>query len=585
MTISTQPTNQPTAAHSPPVALTTVSGLALTLLLSVFAVAPLLYPGYFQAHSGYVPLWNVAAVRANPGLGWTPHLLTGFDPLRDAGLLPYYLAALLPLSPAAAVKLVLGLGWLLGGAGMFLWLRSWLGNAGALVSALVYVYLPHQLVTVYVRGAWGELLFWGLLPWAILAATFLVNLPATTLSSASENKEENRGDTPQAPRPAGGFWLLPLAALFWLALGLSQLGLTVWAFLWLAALLLVVHFRQALWPLAAALLGTVLAGLVYLLLPGATFGAAPPVIFGDHFIQPFQLFSAFWGEGISQAGWEDGLSLQLGVAALGLAMLALFVWLRGASSRPEPVSRRDRRLWFFAGAALAVSLLQFGVTGWLWAGFGLSGLLTYPWQLLGLAGLCLAVLAGALLWLEPRFSELPLLGGIAIFVILAVYPHLEPQFTAAPNLAAPPIELGAAQLALLDADFAVVTSGYTAGLERGETSVPLPVYGPPQPGDTLRLNVRWQPLRPLGQDYKVFVHLVDPNDNVLAQFDGQPREGAYPTSRWIPGEIIEDSYPVLFPADAPPGPYRAFIGLYDEATLERLPVPTDFAGRVILPVE
>ena len=32
------------------------------------------------------------------------------------------------------------------------------------------------------------------------------------------------------------------------------------------------------------------------------------------------------------------------------------------------------------------------------------------------------------------------------------------------------------------------------------------------------------------------------------------------------------------------GPYRAFIGLYNETTGQRLPVPTDVAGRVILDV-
>ena len=109
--------------------------------------------------------------------------------------MPYYLAALLPLSPTAAIKFIVGFGWVLGGLGIFLWLKSWLGEAGALVAGVVYIYLPYQIVNAYVRGAWGETLFWGLLPWAILAATYLVTTPKIAL--------------------------IPLAALFWLALGLS----------------------------------------------------------------------------------------------------------------------------------------------------------------------------------------------------------------------------------------------------------------------------------------------------------------------------------------------------------------------------
>ena len=170
------------------------AGLLLTLILSVFAIAPLLYPGFIQTHSGFVPVWNIVDLRLNLGnLGWIPHTLTSFNPLRGDGLLPYYLAALLPVAPVTAVKIIVGGSWLAGGVGIYLWLKSWIGNAGALISALVYVYLPFQIVTVYVRGAWAETLFWGLLPWAILAATFLVTSPR--------------------------WLLLPVAAFFWLLLG------------------------------------------------------------------------------------------------------------------------------------------------------------------------------------------------------------------------------------------------------------------------------------------------------------------------------------------------------------------------------
>ncbi|MBI1876693.1 MAG: hypothetical protein HYR94_00355 [Chloroflexi bacterium] len=79
--------------------------------------------------------------------------------------------------------------------------------------------------------------------------------------------------------------------------------------------------------------------------------------------------------------------------------------------------------------------------------------------------------------------------------------------------------------------------------------------------------------------------MVDANGHVLSQFDGQPLRGTYPTTHWIPGELIEDSYPLLVPSDTPPGPYRVFLGLYNETTGTRLPVPGDTEGRVILNVE
>jgi hypothetical protein len=502
-----------------------------------------------------MPTWNVADLRAHLGdLSWTPHLAIRFDPLRSDGLLPYYLAALLPVEATPAIKVIMALSWLLGGIGMFLWLRSWWGQAGALVAGLVYVYLPYQLVTVYVRGAWGETLFWGLLPWALLAATAPITKPRLAL-------------------------LLPVTAV-WLGLGLSQLGLTILALLFLGLLLLALPRSRGVFALAAAGAGPLIAGGVYALL-GIEFIQPPPTPLSDHFLYPFQLFSAHWGFGASRLGWNDDLSLQLGLAAMGLASLTVYLWQRGQ----RITGRSDGRLVFFLAGAVILSLLQFEFTGVIWQGLGL--LVTYPWQLIGLAGLCLASLAGAALWLEPQLARLPLRAVIVMLVILSVYRHLQPQFIQPKPawLNRPVAELGESQLALIDYEFGVRTSGHTVGLDRGETTLPLAAYGPLGPNNVLVLQVTWQPLRSFDKDLKIFVHLVTPNDDVVAQFDGQPQEGTNPTSHWVPGHLLNDTYTIPLPAGAPPGPYRVYVGLYDEATFARLPVPGDTEGRVILNVE
>ena len=43
----------------------------------------------------------------------------------------------------------------------------------------------------------------------------------------------------------------------------------------------------------------------------------------DHFVEFFQLFSPFWGFGISNPGPHDGLSFQLGIIPFILALFAL----------------------------------------------------------------------------------------------------------------------------------------------------------------------------------------------------------------------------------------------------------------------
>ncbi|MFQ5612828.1 MAG: hypothetical protein ACE5H9_11910 [Anaerolineae bacterium] len=526
----------------------------LTLALTVFAVAPLLYPGYFETHTGFGPVWNVMSLRRRlADFGWLPALAVDFDPWRGAGLLPYYLAALVPLAPAAAVKLVMGAGLVLGAGGLFLWLQGWLGRQGATLAALVYTYLPFTLATVYVRGAWGEALFWGLAPWGLLAATALAG--------------------PVRRRPAVGVGML------WLGLGLSQLGLSLWLFLFLAALLLVLHRRGFLWPLLAAVAGLALAAaLTFARAPDAS-GHNPPALFAEHLVYPAQLFSAFWGFGVSRPGWDDGLSLGLGLAAVGLSLLAVYVWR----------SRRDvteRRPPFFLAATLVILILITPLAAWLrvWSLPGLAATLSYPWQLLGLAGLCLAALSGVGPRLDDRLRAFPAFAALLVFTLLAGYPYLEPRFTQRPPGSGPQAILGHNQVAVLDYDLNVEISGGITGLDKTKSAVAVADYGPPQPGDVLRLQVHWQALQPFSSDMKVFVHLVDAGGKVLAQVDLQPQDGAAPTRAWIPGHTVEDTYRLTIPGEGPDGPYRLYLGLYRVETLERLPVAGDDQGRVIIGV-
>ena len=108
-------------------------------------------------------------------------------------------------------------------------------------------------------------------------------------------------------------------------------------------------------------------------------------------------------------------------------------------------------------------------------------------------------------------------------------------------------------------------------------------YGLPKevtPGGSLLVALEWESLRPVGQDFRVFVHLLDAGGAKLAQRDGQPVLWQRPTSGWQPGERIVDRYGLLLPADLPPGEYRVAVGLYDPGSGERQPSsagPGDFA--------
>jgi len=92
------------------------------------------------------------------------------------------------------------------------------------------------------------------------------------------------------------------------------------------------------------------------------------------------------------------------------------------------------------------------------------------------------------------------------------------------------------------------------------------------PGQPLHLTLYWRALEAVGQDYTVFIHLLDAEGRRWGQWDGQPLAGGYPTSAWEPGEVIRDSYRLEVSPQAPPGQYHLEVGMYLLATLERLPV-------------
>jgi 4-amino-4-deoxy-L-arabinose transferase-like glycosyltransferase len=95
------------------------------------------------------------------------------------------------------------------------------------------------------------------------------------------------------------------------------------------------------------------------------------------------------------------------------------------------------------------------------------------------------------------------------------------------------------------------------------------------PGEEIRLTLYWQTEEEMGTDYTIFTHLIDEQGNIWAQMDSQPLEGDYPTSFWDIGEIIEDEYILAINEDAPTGLYRLEIGMYELATMQRLPVLGD----------
>jgi hypothetical protein len=196
---------------------------------------------------------------------------------------------------------------------------------------------------------------------------------------------------------------------------------------------------------------------------------------------------------------------------------------------------------------------------------GLAGGLSYPWQLLLLAGPWLAWLAGAggrilagLLSKEPgttsgsnrELLSLSLFAGLITLVLIGSYANLNPAAMASPAGESPVAIFGDNEIALLEAT----------------------VSGAPGPDGRVVVSARWQAFRPLDSDYTMFVHAVTPDGTRWAQVDTMPQGGKLPTSQWRPGQVVTDRYTLTFKSDAPAAQeYRYLLGLYLWQTGQRLP--------------
>jgi hypothetical protein len=105
------------------------------------------------------------------------------------------------------------------------------------------------------------------------------------------------------------------------------------------------------------------------------------------------------------------------------------------------------------------------------------------------------------------------------------------------------------------------------------------------PGRNVIVHFFYQVLKPLPEDYTIYIHLRDHNDQIIAAWDGpvgrgplvSGLEGYYSTLVWQTGEYISDERKLQLPQGVNPvgSGYHLVIGIYNSVTGERLPVTVD----------
>lgn len=98
---------------------------------------------------------------------------------------------------------------------------------------------------------------------------------------------------------------------------------------------------------------------------------------------------------------------------------------------------------------------------------------------------------------------------------------------------------------------------------------------PKQPlgtGHLVGLYLYWSTSRPLTASLKVFVHLFDAQNNLVAQHDSVPALWTQNTQTWEPGAVVIDFHALDIPPSALADDLSLVVGLYDEGSGTRWPV-------------
>jgi len=246
------------------------------------------------------------------------------------------------------------------------------------------------------------------------------------------------------------------------------------------------------------------------------------------------------------------------VAALALAGA---MWLAWPALRQRSLLGPARMIWLLHAltiVAVVLALIYYMVF-FIRGGHGRYLFTAYP-------SLALLMTAGALAWVPARWQRAVVLTLSAATLGLAIYGLfglLIPTYAFPRSPTAAELQQMTPLVANLGDTARVLGYRLSTDTLRG--------------GEMLAVEVVWQPLSRTDIPYFVFIHLLTPAGSV-AQQDTYPGAGRYATTFWDVGRDFVDTYRLTVPADAPAGPARLVLGLYNRETMQRLPVTGADAG-------
>ncbi|GAB4027608.1 MAG: 6-pyruvoyl-tetrahydropterin synthase-related protein [Candidatus Microgenomates bacterium] len=331
----------------------------IVLFAGLFLTSSLLRPGWYLSHDGIFHIYRTEEALSMLKLGhfplrWAGNFDQGFGiPLFSFVYpLPYYISATLSVALGAiwSLKATTIASYILGGIGMYLLLSS-RGRSFGLFGALIFLLTPYQFLNIFVRGTIGETLAIGLMPWV--------------LYSYQNLKKNNHKLSWYHPIPLAGVLLAH-----------NFLGILFTAFLFGYMIMDRATFKRSLASLFISLGLSAFFVLPMILQKNLLYSFKYKDLtfrFDQHFVTLKQLLYSKWDYWYSIPGDNDGMSFQLGIAQLILAILGIFVILFK--------SRKPGNLYLVL-AYLGTIFLMHYKSYFIWNSLPLLQSIQFPWRFL-----------------------------------------------------------------------------------------------------------------------------------------------------------------------------------------------------------
>jgi len=403
-------------------------GLLLAILVCSFSLIPLRQNGLAAGYDVLYHTYRVAEMYRSWEAGiymprWAESFYYGFGSpvFHYYASSTYYLTSImktvLGVSSVDALRGMIVISLLGGGAGMYLFSRTRWGQGGGILAALVYVYSPYILYTEpYTRGDYPELFAFGVFPW-VLWRFDMLSQPMT-----------NRRIL--AMRMISASCLLGLLVITHNLMAVVMFALLVGWIVWLY-ITQVTHWRQMLLMILAAGFGIGVAAYFWLpvllerdAVQLENLIAVAELDYRNFFIPIPELFSL---PTRADSNILNGLlpRYQLGVAG----------WLLGASGAiglivtliRQREHQASRATLYFAVMAIIMIFLITPAATWIWDTIPGLAFLQFPWRFLGPVAACLAILAGSLVYqvqLLPTRYRIPILVFASLMPLGFAIPYL-----------------------------------------------------------------------------------------------------------------------------------------------------------------